>query len=178
VIVSTIEIGRPAEDVFAYLDEVDKHSEWQDALVSSRVLTDGPVGVGTRVADTRKVPGGPREMTYEITEHQPPRRSAWRGIDGPVRPVGSITVEPAGDARSRVKLELDLQGHGIGVLFAPLARMQASKQIPKDQAKLKEILERSAPAASPGEPAASPAEPAGGSPEPPPAQPPGGPTAQ
>lgn len=164
MIVSTIEIGRSPEDVFAYLDEVDKHSEWQDGLISSRVVTDGPVGVGTRVADTRKVPGGPREMTYEITEHQPPSRSAWRGVDGPVRPVGSVTVEPAGEARSRVTLELDLQGHGIGVLFAPFARMQASKQVPKDQARLKEILERSAPASEPtipsSEPPAPPSEPA------------------
>jgi uncharacterized membrane protein len=152
VIVHTIEIDRAPEDVFAYLDQVDKHSEWQEGLVGSRVVTAGPVGVGTRVADTRKVPGGPREITYEITEHEPPRRSAWRGVDGPVRPVGSVTVEPAGEGRSRVTLELDLQGHGIGVLFAPFARMQASKQVPKDQAKLKEILESSGPSAGPTAP--------------------------
>jgi uncharacterized membrane protein len=145
MIKSSIEIDRPPEQVFAYLDELDKHSEWQDGLISSRIVTEGPVGVGTRVADTRQVPGGPREMTYEITEHDPPRKSAWRGLDGPVRPSGSVVVEPIDDGtRSRISLELDLQGHGIGVLFAPFARMQARKQVPQDQAKLKEILERGA----------------------------------
>jgi uncharacterized membrane protein len=146
VISSSIEIDRSPEDVFAYLDELESHSEWQADLISSRLETERPVGVGTRATDTRKVPGGPREMTYEVTEHDPPKRSAWRVINGPVRAVGSVTVEPlgGGDAptRSRVTVDLDLEGHGLGILIAPFARMQAGKQVPKDQVKLKEILER------------------------------------
>ena len=31
----SIEINRPAEEVFAYLDQLDRHSEWQDSLVSA-----------------------------------------------------------------------------------------------------------------------------------------------
>ena len=145
MITSSIEINRSQEDVFAYLDELDKHSEWQGGLISSKLETEGPIGVGTRASDTRKVPGGPRETTYEITEYDPPRKSSWRVLDGPVRAVGSMLVEPVGDgARSRVTVEFNLEGHGIGVLIAPLARMQARKQVPADQAKLKEILERGA----------------------------------
>jgi uncharacterized membrane protein len=143
MIESSIEIDRSQEEVFAYLDQLDRHSEWQAGLISSRVETAGPIGVGTRVTDTRKVPGGPREMTYEVTEHDPPRRSSWRGLDGPVRAAGTVTVEPVGDgARSRVTVEFDLEGHGLGALIAPFARMQARKQVPTDQATLKEILER------------------------------------
>jgi uncharacterized membrane protein len=143
VVSRSIEINRSPADVFAYLNEVDKQCEWQGALVSSRVNGEGPVGVGTRITDTRNVPGGAREMTYEITEYEPPRKTSWRGIDGPVRAVGTAVVEPLDDgARSRVSLELDLQGHGIGMLIAPFARRQAGKQVPIDQAKLKEILER------------------------------------
>ena len=144
MITSSIEIDRPQQEVFAYLDELDKHSEWQGDLISSKLETEGPIGVGTRASDTRKVPGGPREMTYEITEHDPPRKSSWRVLNGPVRAVGSVIVEPVSDRRSRVTVEFDLEGHGIGVLFAPFARMQARKQVPTDQAKLKEILEHSA----------------------------------
>jgi uncharacterized membrane protein len=112
-------------------------------MITSTIETAGPIGVGTRVSDTRNVPGGPREVTYEITEHEPPRKSSWRGLDGPIRPVGSVLVEPVDNgARSRVTLELDLEGHGLGVLIAPFARMQARKQVPVDQAMLKQILER------------------------------------
>jgi hypothetical protein len=128
--------------VFDYLDELEKHSEWQESLSVARVLTDGPVRVGTRVLETRQVPGGPRDMTYEISAYDPPRQTSFKGIDGPVRPVGTVTVEPLGEARSRVTVELDLQGHGIGKLVAPFARAQARKQVPADQAKLKQILEQ------------------------------------
>jgi uncharacterized membrane protein len=141
VITSSIEIDRPQKEVFSYLDELDKHGEWQESLSGARVVTEGPVGVGTKVVETRKVPGGARDVTYEITAHDPPRQSSWKGLDGPIRPVGTVTVEPLGESRSRVQVEFDLEGHGIGKLFAPFVRAQARKQVPADQAKLKQILE-------------------------------------
>jgi uncharacterized protein YndB with AHSA1/START domain len=149
MITNTIEIDRPPEEVFAYLDDVERHGEWQAAIVSSKRDTEGPTKVGTRATDTRKVPGGPRDISYEVTEHVPPRRTSFRGVNGPVRPVGTVTVEPLDDGkRSRVTIELDLKGHGIGVLFAPFARMDARKQVPKDQAALKAKLESGATAAT------------------------------
>jgi len=36
---------------------------------------------------------------------------------------------------------VDFEGHGMGKLMARMARGQARKQIPKDQARLKERLE-------------------------------------
>jgi hypothetical protein len=145
VIKHSIEIDRSQADVFAYLDEPARHSEWQEGLLASKVATEGPVRVGTRVVDTRKMPGGPRDMTYEITQHDSPSGSGWRGVDGPVRADGTFTVESIGEgARARVTVELNLTGHGIGMLLVPIARMQAAKQVPRSHAKLKEILERSA----------------------------------
>jgi uncharacterized membrane protein len=145
VIRESIEIGRTPEDVFAYFDQLERHGEWQGNLVDVKVETEGPPRVGTRVAETRKVPGGNRQYTYEITEHDPPRRVAFRVLDGPVRPVGTVTVEPVDDgSRSRVTLELDFHGHGVGKLIAPLARRDARKTVPQDQARLKERLESGA----------------------------------
>jgi hypothetical protein len=142
-IVGSIDIERSAEDVFAYLDDLGRHHEWQEALVSTGVETDGPVRVGTRAVDTRRV-GRRRtqDSTYEIVEHDPPRRAVFRGVDGPVRPVGTVTIEPLDEGRSRVTVELDLKGHGlVGALLAPIARSQARKQVPKDQQTLKRLLE-------------------------------------
>jgi uncharacterized membrane protein len=142
-IVESIEINRSPQDVFAYLDDLGKHGEWQEQIVSTHVETDGPTRVGTRATDKRRLPGGTRDITYEITEHNPPRKTSFRGVTGPVRPVGTVTVEPLeGGARSKLTLEFDLKGQGIGVLFAPLARANARKDIPKSHQRLKEILER------------------------------------
>ena len=138
----SIEIARRPEEEFAYLDQLDRHGEWQGNLISTRVETEGPTRVGSRAVDRRRVPGGPRDIPYEVTEHDPPRRVSFRGTGGPVRPVGTVTLEPLGDgSRSRVSIAFDLEGHGIGKLFAPFARRQAASQIPQDQARLKERLE-------------------------------------
>jgi uncharacterized protein YndB with AHSA1/START domain len=141
-IVHSVEIARSPEDVFAYLDDLERHVEWQSEVLSSKRETDGPTGVGTRATDVRRVPGRTQSVTYEITEHDPPRKVAFRGVSGPVRPVGTVTVEPVGAGGSKVTIELDLRGNGLlGSIVAPLARRQARKQLPKDQRRLKERLE-------------------------------------
>ena len=139
----SIEIDRRPEDVFAYLDDVERHGEWQEQIVDVQPQGEQPMGVGKRVRETRRVPGGDRSMTYEITEHDPPRQSSFRVLDGPVRAVGTVTIEPLdGGSRSRVTITIDFQGHGLaGKVLLPVARGQARKQIPRDQAKMKELLE-------------------------------------
>jgi uncharacterized membrane protein len=145
MIVDTIEINRSPADVFAYLDQLDRHGEWQTSIEEVTTVSDGPTGVGTRATEKRKVPGGVREMTYEITEHDPPRRVAFRGLDGPVRPVGTVVIEPLeGGSRSRVRLEFEVHGQGFGKLIAPLVRLDAKRHITADQRRLKERLESGA----------------------------------
>jgi uncharacterized membrane protein len=150
-VVDTVEIAKSPQEVFAYLDDLSRHGEWQGQIESVEVLTEGPTRVGTRAVDTRRVPGGRQKITYEITEHDPPRRAAFRGLNGPIRPRGSVTVEPLDDGtRSRLTLELHLDGHGIvGKLLAPIARRDARKRVPEDQVRLKERLESGAAATSP-----------------------------
>ena len=142
-ITETIEINRRPEDVFAYLDDVQRHGEWQEQIVDVEPQGDQPMGVGKRVRETRRVPGGNRSMTYEITAHDPPRQSSFRVLDGPIRAVGTVSVEPIGDgSRTKLTITIDFEGHGIaGKILLPVAKTQARKQIPKDQARMKELLE-------------------------------------
>ena len=139
-ITQSIEIARRPEDVFAYLDDYSRHTEWQTNLVSAKA--DGPIGVGTKITEVRRMGKREQPVPIEITEHDPPRGFAFRGTDGPIRPVGKGTIEPIGDgSSSRFTLELDLVGHGFGKIIAPMARKQAAAQIPVNQQKLKELLE-------------------------------------
>jgi uncharacterized membrane protein len=142
-IVSVIEVNRSPDDVFAYLDQLERHGEWQPAIVATSGVSSGPVGVGTRATDMRRGPAGTKiSVTYEIVEHDPPRRVRFEGVNGAVRPSGTITVEPVdGGAKSSVRLELDFVGRGIGKLLASMARRQAVKVVPSDQQRLKERLE-------------------------------------
>jgi carbon monoxide dehydrogenase subunit G len=138
-----IEISRPPEEVFAVVNDVSRWPEWQEDVISARIEGDEPVHTGTRVAQTRKL--GRRELktTTEVTEYDPPRSYGFRGVDGPIRPIAHGTVEPVGDgSRSRVTLELDFEGHGPAKLALPLVRRQARKTLARQQARLKELLEK------------------------------------
>lgn len=146
---SSIEINRSPNDVFAYVEELDRHGEWQDAIITARKEPPGPTRLGTHNFEMRRIPGGPREIESEIFEYEPPRRIAARGVNGPVRATVVITIEPLdGGSRSRFTLELTLAGRGIGRLFALLARRSARQQVPRDQLRLKGILEGGRDAAS------------------------------
>lgn len=141
-IVHSVEISRSPEDVFAYLTDYSHATEWQEGLVSANVEGQGPFGVGSRVKMARRIGRGERTMTTEVTEHDPPRNFGFRGIDGPVRPIGKGTVEPVGEGRSRFTAELDFEGHGIGKVLVPLVvRRQASGDMAKSQERLKARLE-------------------------------------
>ncbi len=140
--VSSIEIARPAEEVFAYVTDPSTMPEWQEGVVSGHM--DGPTTrVGSRCTTIRTIGGRQREVNTTITEYDPPRRWADRGIDGPVRAIVAVTVEPLADgSTSRITIELDFTGHGIGRLLVPLVvRRQAFRQLPGSMTRLKQRLE-------------------------------------
>jgi hypothetical protein len=53
-----------------------------------------------------------------------------------------VTVEPMTDARSRLTIAVDFEGHGIGKVLVPLVvRREARKEMPANLATLKHRLE-------------------------------------
>ena len=143
-IVESIEIARRPEDVFAYVTDSSRFAEWQASVVSVRQQGTGPPAVGFSAVVTRQI--GPRRLpgTEEITALHPPRTWAWRTGGGPVTGTVDGAIEPLdGGRRSRVTIALDFEGHGIGRLLVPLVvRRQVRRQLPKNEQKLKEVLER------------------------------------
>ena len=139
-LVSTIEIARPPEEVFAVATDPLRFAEWQRDVVSVRMLDDA------RFATTRRFGGAVRTLTQQIVSNDPPYGWAARGIYGPLRPHATLTVEPIGDgARSRVTFTLDFAGHGVGVPLVLLVRRQAGKGAPASYENLKRLLESGRP---------------------------------
>jgi uncharacterized protein YndB with AHSA1/START domain len=142
-IVSSIEVARPPDEVFAYSTDPSRFAEWQPDVVRVRVEGGRAPGVGARFTTTRRIGGVERTMTQEVTELRPGRRWAVRGVDGPIRPSASIAVEPLdGGARSRVTFTLDFEGHGVGRPLVPAVRRQARAAAPRSYRNLKDRLER------------------------------------
>jgi len=141
-IVSTIEVARPPEEVFSYVTDPTRFAEWQRDVVSVHADSRGTPAVGSRFRTTRRIGGVERTTTQQVTELDAPRRWAARGVDGPIRPSATVTVEPIETGfRSRVTFTLDFEGHGVGVPLAPLVRRQAEKGAPVSYRNLKALLE-------------------------------------
>lgn len=141
-IITSAEISRPPAEVFPYVIDPSSFTEWQHGVVSGHM--DGPATrVGSRCTTVRKIGGREREVNTRITEYDPPRRWADCGIDGPIRAIVIVTVEPLEDgSRSRLTISVDFTGHGIGKLLVPLVvRRQAAGEMPGNMARLKQRLE-------------------------------------
>ena len=143
-IICTADVARPAEEAFAYVTDPTRMSEWQQGVVKGHMDT-ATTRVGSKCTTIRKIGGREQEVITEITEYDPPRRWADRGINGPIRAIVAVTVEPLADpSQSRVTIDLDFTGHGIGKLLVPLVvRRQAASEMPDNMKRLKQRLEAS-----------------------------------
>ena len=146
-LVHAVEIDRTPEDVFAYVTDPSRFTEWQDAVVRASRQGSGSIGPGSKLSLTRRIGKREQTMISELTEYSPPRSYAFRVLDGPVRAVGNGQFEPLDDGRrTRFTFELDFEGHGIGKLLVPLVvRRQAAKELEQSHANLKKRLESGAP---------------------------------
>jgi uncharacterized protein YndB with AHSA1/START domain len=147
-IVTTAEIGRPAAEVFAYATDPARFSEWQKGVVDGHM--DGPatgtqgLAVGAKCVTTRRIGGANRPSTSELTHIDPPRTWGVKGIDGPIRAMVEVQVEPVTDSRSRLTISVDFTGQGIGKVLVPLmVRREARKEMPANMSALKRRLEAS-----------------------------------
>ena len=129
--------------MFSYATDPSRFGEWQAGVVSGHIESDGHPGVGSTCIMTRRIGGSERTSTSEITQIDPPRTWAVRGIDGPVRADVTVTVTPLGDGgQSHVTIQLGFRGHGIGKVLVPVVVRQASKEVPQSCQNLKQRLER------------------------------------
>ena len=141
-IVSTAEVSRPAEEVFAYVTDPSTFPEWQNGVVRGH-MNESPTRVGSECTTVRNIGGREREVHTTITDYDPPRRWADRGVHGPIRAIVEVLVEPIADgSQSRVTINLDFTGHGIGRLLVPfVVRRQAAREMPENMRRLKQRLE-------------------------------------
>lgn len=150
---TTTEVDRAPAEVFDYVTDPTRFVEWQRNVVGGHMDTDGPTAVGTKYLTTRRIGFAERAVTSEVTHIDPHRTWGVRGIDGPIRAIVNVTVDPLDDGRrSRLTIEVDFEGHGIGKLLVPLGvRRQARNEMPTNLRTVKQRLEdRAKPTSAPG----------------------------
>ncbi len=148
-IIETIDVNRPAADVYSYATDPTRFSEWQQGVVSGQMEHGDPAGAH-HCSTVRRIGFTEQRTTSELVHADPPKRWSVRGVDGPIRARVDVTVEPTADSASRVTIAVGFDGHGIGIgigigigrLLAPLVvQRQALKEMPVNMRNLKAQLE-------------------------------------
>jgi hypothetical protein len=138
----SIDVDRPAEELFAYATDPSRFSEWQKGVVSGHMESGGTTQVGDRCVSTRRIGRADRASTSTVTRYEPPRQWSVRGIDGPIRAMVDVVVEPRSATSAHLTISLEFEGHGIGRLLVPLlVTREARHEMPANLAALKARLE-------------------------------------
>lgn len=139
---NSLTIRRPPSEVFAFLVDPANTSKWNYAIDSARQVSPGPLGVGTRIQQTRSIP---RPATEElvITELVPERRMVLEGDIGPLSGTLSYQIEEAPEG-TRLTNTADLSARGPLRLLAPLAAGRVRDAVAANLDKLRDLLESSA----------------------------------
>ena len=136
---NTVMIERPIEDVFGFLSDLENIPKWNYAIIETRKVSEGPVGVGTTYRQVRSVPSRSEER-LEITTYDPPGQLEIRGQLGPFasRLVYALEAIPAG---TRVTNTVELELRGPGRLLSRVAVPRVREAVAANLGRLKELLE-------------------------------------
>lgn len=135
----TIEIDRPASDVFAFVTLPGNYPRWQPSLVEVRPRRRGRLRVGSEVTEVRRFLGREMETTWTCTELEPCSRSTIQADDGPVPFRGTFDLEPIGD-RTRFTWTVETWGMAVR-LGGPLAAATTRRELKANSGRLKRLLE-------------------------------------
>lgn len=113
-IVESIVVDHPPEDVWAVISDLETHTSWRPALREFRQVSEGPLGVGTRIREVLTWRGREIVIDDAVTAFDPPRRlgirGGWEAADFEL----DLVLEPAG---SGTKVTMDWPLHPRSLLL-------------------------------------------------------------
>jgi hypothetical protein len=137
---NTVTIRRPTAEVFAFLANFENVPSWNYAIVETRKVSQGPVGVGTVYQQVRSVPSRSEER-FEVTAYNPPGQLEIRGQLGPFPSRLSYALDAVREG-TRVTNSVELELRGPGRLLGRVAVPRVRDAVAANLQKLKELLEQ------------------------------------
>ena len=139
------QIARSATEVFAYATDPTKLATWQTNTISAAAEDDQPIGLGTRVREVHRAPGGKQLVSLvEVSEYEPDSVFALRMLEGALPIHARITFEP-NEQGTRVQFTAHGQPRGAMRLAQPVLRVTLKRQFAGYCTTLKEVLENAPP---------------------------------
>jgi carbon monoxide dehydrogenase subunit G len=136
---NTVLIRRPTAEVFGFLADFENIPKWNDAIVQTHKVTQGPVGVGTIYQQVRSVPSRSEER-FEVTAYSPPQQLEIQGQLGPFPSRLSYALDAVPEG-TRVTNAVELELRGPGRLLGRVAVARVRDAVAANLRKLKDLLE-------------------------------------
>jgi uncharacterized membrane protein len=142
---SMVVVDAPIERTWAVLADIERQPVWMTEMQDVRVLTPGPIGVGTKCEADVRILGISVSDPVTITEFEPPRRYAI-SHDGTFKGSGTITLEPGADGTTTiVRWDEQLTPPVLPHLGALAMTPALGAIFQADLARFKELVERESP---------------------------------
>jgi uncharacterized membrane protein len=141
---ASITIDRPVEEVFEYMQDIDREREWQPNLQEAEQSPEGEPSVGTRRRYVSEFIGKRFENVYVNTIYESNRRVAYESApESDTQAEGEIIWE-AVDNGTRVTMRVAVQVGGL-LRFVPKALIVSlgTKELEGSLARVKMRLESS-----------------------------------
>jgi uncharacterized membrane protein len=142
---ASVEIDRPASEVFDYLADMANNPRWQRGMRSCRWTSEPPLRVGSTYDQEASFLGKPITSSFEVTELEPGSRIRIETTGGSMPIDVTRSVEPDGN-RSRVVAIVRGDPSGLFRLAAPLMKLAVRSSVGRDYRRLKALLETPSPA--------------------------------
>ena len=138
----TIEINRPVEEVFRYLDTSELAMQWLSGLTKITPITTGGNRVGAQAKHTYNENGREFEMLEETLIYEPNRRVKIKGITDMFELTAQYTLTPIGEKSTRLDFEETLAFKSFFMrLLAPLIALSSKNRLVETFARLKALVE-------------------------------------
>lgn len=135
----SVVIARPLEEVFAFVADVRNRPSWDDSVDSEELTSPEPIGVGSTVRTRLRSMGKEYVYTWEIVEHDPPRRMRVESTSGPF--PTTLVFEFAGeDGRTRVTASVTGRPSGVMRLLQPMIANTTQKNLDRGYGRLKRLM--------------------------------------
>ena len=143
--VTTIDIERPAADVFAYVADMANNPKWQDGMESCVWTSALPIGVGSTYDQVAKFLGKEIRTSFEVTEFEIDHHIRIKSVVSTFPLDIARDVEATSDASCRVTAIVAGEPTGVMKLTTPFTKPMVARSVRKDYQKLKGRLEGSRP---------------------------------
>ena len=135
-----VTIRRPVEEVFAVLCDVENVPKWSPNTLEERMLTEGPMGIGSRrLAVIRTFGSHTIENEAEMIGFEPNRRMLIKSVRSAVPFRITIDFEPI-DGGTRLRWLAEVLPGGLMKPLGPLLVAFYKRTFSKDLRRLRDLM--------------------------------------